>query len=261
MNACEGLLKQRVSRRELMIGGQILVSRTPAVVEIYQEAGFDFLLIDREHTALSTETISDLVCVARCLNLPCMVRVAEDCYHELNRTLDQAPDGIFVPRITSPHQVEKIIGMVKYKPQGNRGLCGSSAPVSKYRGWDSLEKQITTLNSNTVIGIQIETMEALNHLDEILSVKGVDIALVGNDDLSLSMGIPGKVNKPAYIQTVEGVIRACQDHDILPGIAVGDPDTAVFWIKKGMKFIWYSSDIFLLYRASVQDLQAIKYHL
>jgi 2-keto-3-deoxy-L-rhamnonate aldolase RhmA len=261
MNVCEGLLKKRIRNRELLIGGQILVSRTPAVVEAYQEAGFDFLLIDREHTALGMETISDLVCVARNVHLPCMVRAAEDCYHELNRTLDQGPDGIFVPRITGRPQVENILRTVKYNPQGRRGLCGSSAPISKYRGWGSLNEQIAAVNANTVVGIQIETAEALDALDDILSVAGVDVALVGNDDLTLGLGIPGDTENAEYVGHVDRVIEACRRYNVLPGIAVGDPETAVFWIKKGMKFLWYSTDIFLLYRAAMRELRDIRSRL
>ncbi len=250
-----------VDRGDVIISGGIMDSRSTAVVEVYQAAGYDMVMIDREHTSLSEETISDHVRVARCLDFPCMVRVAEDCYHELNRALDQAPDGIYVPRIKSREQVERLVSTVRYKPLGIRGLAGSSCPVGKYRGWNSVEEQIATVNANTVIGIQIETAEALADLDGILSVDGVDVAVVGNDDLSMNMGIPGDILNPEYIAAVERMIDACNRHGVMPGIAVGDPERAAFWIKKGMKMIWYACDIYLLLAASTRDLAEIHHRL
>ena len=173
MNVCEGLLRKRVDNRDILIFSAITESRSTSPIEVFQDVGYDGVLLDREHTALNTETISDQIRVARSLHFPCMVRVCEENYHELNRTLDQAADGLFIPRIRSREQVEKIIQTVKYAPEGIRGLGGYTCPVSKYRGWGNVVDQITTVNKNLVIGIQIETAEALADLDGILSVKGV----------------------------------------------------------------------------------------
>ncbi|OFX15782.1 MAG: hypothetical protein A2Z18_10575 [Armatimonadetes bacterium RBG_16_58_9] len=261
MRVCEGRLKDRVERGDVLIAGCVADSRSASVVEIYHDTGFDFLLIDREHTCLTDETITNHIMVARCLGFPSMVRVVEDNYCELNRTLDHGADGVFVPRVRTAEQVENIVSTVKYRPEGIRGLVGGGVPISKYKGWDSLTEQIDTVNRNTVVGIQIETAEALANLDEILSVKGVHIAVVGNDDLSIGMGIPGQTKTPEYIGQVERIIAACRKHGVLPGIACGDPDTAVSWIEKGMKCIWYSSDVNLFYQAASQGVQAIREHL
>jgi 2-keto-3-deoxy-L-rhamnonate aldolase RhmA len=250
-----------VKAGEILIGGQILDSRSSAVVEVYHDAGFDFVLVDREHTALNDETIADHVRVARCLGFPCLVRVVEDCYHEMNRVLDQGCDGIFVPRITTREQVERVVHTVSYRPKGIRGFCGSSSPIGKYAGWQSIPEQMEAVTANTVVGIQIETREALEHVDDVLSVGGVDIAVVGNDDLTVSLGIPGQAREPEYVAIVEWVVSACKQHCVMPGIAVGDPETAVFWIRKGMKFIWYSTDVYLLHAACTRELGEIRKRL
>ena len=261
MRVCSGNLRQRVDNRDLLVFAGIQESRSSSVVEVYQDAGYDALLVDREHTALNDETISDHIRVARALDFPVMVRVAEDCYHELNRTLDQGPDGIYVPRIRSREQVEEIVRKVKYSPVGIRGLAGSTCPAGKYYGWGSVTEQIETVNRNLVVGIQIETAEALADLDGVLSVPGVDIAVVGNDDLSMGMGIPGQLDHPDYIAAVDRVIAACERHGVLPGIAGGDPDFAAFWISRGMRVVWYTSDIYLLWAAAVRQLGALKERL
>ena len=261
MRVCEATLRKRVENQDLLIFGGITDSRSTAVVEVYKEAGYDVLLIDREHSALSDETIAAHVTLARALEFPCMVKVAEDCYHELNRTLDQAPDGVFVPRIRSREQVEAMVRTVKYPPLGRRGLAGATCPVSKYVGWVSLAEQVEAVNRNLVVGIQIDTVEALSDLDGILSVPGVDIAVVDNDDLSAGMGIPGQLTHLDYLQAVRRVIEVCQRHDVLPGIAVSQPDMAARWIEQGMRAIWYAADVCLIYDGAVRSLRALKEHL
>jgi 2-keto-3-deoxy-L-rhamnonate aldolase RhmA len=261
MRVCSPTLRERVNRRDLLVFACIHESRSPAVVELYQDAGYDAIMIDREHVTLDRETVREHIRVARILDMPIMVRVAEDCYHELNRLLDQAPDGVFIPRIRSREQVEAIMQMVKYAPLGKRGLAGSTCPVGKYYGWSSVTEQIETVNRNLVVGIQIETAEALADLDGILSVPGVDMAVVGNDDLSMSMGIPGQWDHPDYVAAVERIIAACERHNVLPGIAGGDPDFAAGWTKKGMKVLWYVSDIYLIWDGAVRQLSALKSRL
>src|SRR5664279_5265739 len=114
MRGCTNQLRRRVDARELLVFGCVMDSRSGAVIEMYQEAGFDAVMIDREHTALNSETILEHIRMARALDFPCMVRVADPSYHELNRTLDQAPDGVYVPRIRSRADVEHVMDTVKY---------------------------------------------------------------------------------------------------------------------------------------------------
>jgi len=252
-----GKLKNRIMARDYLIGGCVADSRSGAVIEAYQEAGFDFVLIDREHTALNSETILEHIRMARALGLSCLVRVADDSYAELTRTLDQMPDGIFVPRIRTRSQVEKIIEMVKYPPIGKRGVGASTCPAGKYIGWDSVAEMTETLNRTTVIGIQIETKEALDNLDDILSVPGIDVAVVGNDDLSTGMGIPGQFTSDTYRNAVKSIIKCCNKHGVMPGIAAGDPELVKYWAGHGMKMFWSAADICLLWSGAAQNCAAV----
>jgi 2-dehydro-3-deoxyglucarate aldolase/4-hydroxy-2-oxoheptanedioate aldolase len=233
-------------------------SRSGAAVEAFHEAGYDYLLIDREHTALNSETILEHIRLCRALDFPCVVRVAQDSYAELNRTLDQLPDGIFVPRICTRQQVERVLETVKYAPHGKRGVGGSTCPAGRYMGWPSLTDQLRTVNENTMVGIQIETAEALEDLDGILSVPGVDAAVVGNDDLSVGMGIPGQWDSREYRNAVEEVIAACQRHGVMPGIAGGDPQFVKHWAERGMRMFWIAADICLLWEAAARQCRAVR---
>jgi 4-hydroxy-2-oxoheptanedioate aldolase len=251
-------LRQRVARRDFIIFGCITDGRSGAVVEMYHDTGFDALMLDREHTALNSETILEHIRLSRALGMPCMVRVADHSYHEINRTLDQAPDGIYVPRIRSRQEVLDLMRTLRYPPHGVRGLGASTCPAGKYIGWNTPREMVDTISANLVVGIQIETAEALADLDGILSVPGIDIAVVGNDDLSLGMGILGELDNPRYIQAVEKMIAACLRHGVLPGIACGDPQLMRFWADKGMRVFWSANDIAMMWAAARSLMQSIK---
>jgi len=258
MKGGTGKLRQRVKRGDFLLSACIMDCRSGAVVEAYHEAGFDYIMVDREHTALNSETILELIRMCRALEVPCVIRVAEPSYAELNRTLDQLPDGIFIPRVRNRAEVERIIEMVKYPPWGKRGLGASTCPAGRYMGWSSPAEMVQTINETTMIGIQIETAEALENLDEILAVPGIDAAVVGNDDLSLGMGIPGQFESPTYRCAVEKVIAACRRRGIMPGIAAGDPQTVRYWAQRGMKMFWTAADICLLWQAAKNKQQEIR---
>lgn len=255
MRVSEGLLRRRVDSKDRLLFACVIDSRTSSVIEVYQEVGFDAIMIDREHSSFNSETVCDHVRVARALGLPVMVRVAEDCYHELNRTLDQAPDGIFVPRIKSRGQVEAIMQTVRYRPLGCRGLAGSTCPIGRYAGWPGgVTEQIEAVNRNLVVGIQIETAEAMADLEGIVSVPGLDMAVVGPDDLMMNLGRPGELQSAEFEEAMEQVIDTCNRHGVLPGLATGDPQTVARWIKRGVKVVWYVADIALVWLAATKAL-------
>jgi 2-keto-3-deoxy-L-rhamnonate aldolase RhmA len=166
-----------------------------------------------------------------------------------------------VPRVRSKTQVEEIIHTVMYPPDGVRGLAGYGCPVGKYSGWGSRQEQLETVNQNLVVGIQIETKEAIDDLDGILSVERVDMAIVGNDDLSTSLGMPGEADSPAYHSVVREVIRACERHGVLPGIPCGDAKIARYWIEQGMRMIWYGSDVAFLWSGANRRITELRHAL
>jgi 2-keto-3-deoxy-L-rhamnonate aldolase RhmA len=258
MRGCTGLLKERVKNGDMLLVGCIMDCRSGSAVEMYHECGYDVVMIDREHTALNSETILEHIRLCRALGIPSMVRVADHSYHEFNRFLDQAPDGIMVPRIRTRADAELVVNTVKYPPLGQRGLGGSTCPTGKYLGWPKVTDQVEYVNEQLVVGIQIETVEALDDVDNILSVPGIDMAIVGNDDLSIGMGIPGQLDHPRYLQAVETIIAACQKHHVLPGIAGGDPTWVRYWRDKGMRVFWCAADVVSMWQATRSGIDAIR---
>ncbi len=261
MATCSGLLKKRIQNKDVLLSGCVFDSRSGSVIEMYHSIGFDMVMIDREHSAFNNETVLEHIRLARALDFPCMVRVAEPSYAELNRTMDQAPDGIFVPRIRTRKDVEDFLRLINYPPHGIKGYAGSACPAGKYLGWEKPMDQFGYFKNDFVVGIQIETADALSNLDDILSVPGVDVALVGNDDLSLGMGIPTQFDKPEYIETVKGIIASCNKHGVLPGIACGDPVKIKYWKDQGMRLFWAAFDVVSIWQHTKQSFDEIQHGL
>lgn len=261
MAICTGQLKKRIENKEVLLSGCVFDSRSGSVIEMYYEIGFDMVLIDREHSGLNNETVLEHIRLARALGFPCMVRVADASYSELNRTMDQAPDGIFVPRIRSRKDVEDFLKLIKFPPNGIKGYAGSACPAGKYLGWDNPLEQFDYFNKDFVVGIQIETAESIVNLDDILSVPGIDVALVGNDDLTLGMGIPTQFDNPVYIETVKKVIATCNKYGVLPGIACGDPVKIRYWKEQGMRLFWAAFDVISIWQHTKQSFNKIQKEL
>jgi len=256
-----GKLKARIKQKKPVFFGCVMESRTGATVEGYHEAGLDALMIDREHSSLDRTAVAELIRTARLLDFPCMVRASHNTYAEICPLLDQLPDGIFIPRIRTRADVEELMAIVKYPPLGQRGCGASTCPAGRYVGWKGgAAEMIETVGRDTVVGIQIETREALEQVDDILSVPGIDVVIVGNDDLSVGMGIPGEFDNPRYLDAVRRIIAACERHGVAPGIAGGAPDWVRFWLREGMRCFWVCDDNGLVWngaRRVAESLHAI----
>lgn len=250
MRGCTDLLRRRVDAGDPLIFGCVQDARSGAAVEAYHAAGFDVLLIDREHTSLGLETVAEHIRLARALGMPAMVRAADHSYPEIARVLDQGADGVFVPRVRNRAEVEDIVAASRYPPLGRRGLGASTCPASRYLGWSTPQEQVDYGNRDVVVGIQVETGEALEDIEDIVSVPGIDMAVVGNDDLSLGMGILGQLDSPQYLEAVERVIAACRRHGVMPGIAGADPVFVRYWAGRGMRAFWAASDVMFVWEGA-----------
>jgi 2-dehydro-3-deoxyglucarate aldolase/4-hydroxy-2-oxoheptanedioate aldolase len=257
MNGCTDKFINRIRNNDILIFGCVMDSRSGAIIEAYKETGYDVVFIDCEHTALNTETILEHIRIARALDFPCMVRTADHSYAQINRLMDQAPDGIFIPRIRTRKEVEEIYQMVKYPPLGIRGLGASTCPVAKYMGWNSVQEQIDYVNKKQVFGIQIETADALKNIEDILSMPGIDIAVIGPDDLCISMGIAGKRDHTDYQKALDRVVAVCNKYNVMPGISCGDPAEVLTLIKRGFRAFWYAADICLLWQKAKEQISAL----
>jgi hypothetical protein len=145
-----------------------------------------------------------------------------------------------IPRITEASQVAEVVQMMKYPPIGRRGSVMARAHTNFRPG--NVEQAMEQMNKETMLVVQIETAEALASREEIIGVPGVDAALIGPNDLSIAMGIPGKLEDPAFVSAVQSVIATCVGAGVVPALHINELEKAAFWASKGMRMVSVSSE-------------------
>ena len=234
------IVKKKLLSGEMVFGTMLHNVTTPAMAQIIKEIGFDFFMIDAEHGPYTINDIAGLVRVGRILDMCPMVRIASPEYHLISQPLDQGAMGLMLPRVATRADVEKFVDSMKYPPVGSRG-CSTGAPHGEYQSCPMAEF-VEINNEDTLAIAQIERVEAVENIDQILSVPGVDAAVIGPTDLSVSLGIPGQTDHPKIVKAIEHVIEAANRHNVVPGVHMGRVESLQAWMAKGMRLIMYGSD-------------------
>ena len=201
----KNLLKEKLHKGNPVTSILIQEPSTQAL-EILGILGFDWVLIDCEHSSMSIEAAARLILVAEARGMVPFVRISE---HELQtalRYLAVGAMGIVVPGISSPEDVEKAVAVVKYPPEGKRGLAPTR--VADFGLVQPLPEYVKMANQETMIFGLVESREGVNRIDEILGTKGLDGVLVGVHDLSNSYGVSGQINHPLVEEAIEKVLQA-----------------------------------------------------
>jgi len=248
-------LKQKLKNNELTIGSWIMMG-TPMSVEVMALAGFEWLVVDVEHTAIGLETLQTLIATIQANNIKALVRVSKNEEVIIKRVLDMGADGIIVPMVSSKEDALQAVAYAKYPPQGKRGVGLYRA--SRYgTGFEAYKKWV---NEELVIIAQIEHIDAVNNIDEIITVEGIDGTIIGPYDLSGSMGYPGEFEREDVKDAVERVLERCKAHNVPSGFHVVDtePQKLNEKIKAGCTFLAYGIDYFFMRDAAINGMNKIR---
>ncbi|MFQ5864014.1 MAG: HpcH/HpaI aldolase/citrate lyase family protein [bacterium] len=243
--------------KDLLIGGWINTC-SPVVAEIMSASGFDFLVVDAEHSAIDVPQAQSIFQAIKAGNPSCMpmVRLAGNTYAETKRYLDAGAMGVIAPLINSKTEAKELVRSVKYPPLGDR-----SVGYGRSHGYGfSFDEYMHAANEKTFVCIQIEHIRAVENLDEILSVEGINAALVGPYDLTASMGITAQFENRDYISARDHILKKCKEYGVIAGIHVVQPNPAEACerIKQGFKMIGYSLDITMIGTVCRLGLNSIK---
>ena len=236
-------------------GTMIVEFRQSSLMQMLANAGFDFAIIDNEHGPFTIESIAELSRAGRSCGVTPIVRIPELTYTHITQALDAGAQGIMIPRVTEPSQVAEAVQMMKYPPIGRRGSVMARAHTA-FRG-GPVEPAMEQMNKETMLVVQIETAEALASREEIIGVPGVDAALIGPNDLSIAMGIAGKLEDPSFVSAVESVIATCVSAGVVPAIHLNELDKAAFWASKGMRMVSVSSEAGHLVKSGREAVTAV----
>ena len=247
---------KRLQEGHPVFGCAIQQYRSAEIPRSFAAAGFDYVFIDAEHGGFGLETIQNMINSAVQSGITPIVRVADLQYSLVARCLDLGAQGIILPRVESPELLVHAISWTRFPPLGKRGF-GIMAPQLDYET-PSVDKIIKQLNQNTMVVVQFETRLAMERMDDLLSVEGVDVAMVGPTDLTISLGVPGEFNHPQLVETITRFIGACQTHRVIPGIHCRDVAQARKWLERGMRFVGAGGEHGLLLQKASEAVRELK---
>lgn len=231
-------LKERIQSGEGVHGCWINLGSLVSA-EIIGQAGFDWVLIDLEHGAGNDVIMYNQLQVLAGTPATSIVRIDDRTRPNVQRILDAGASGIMFPQIQMPEEADLAVRMMYYPPRGIRGMAnmvratGFGQHANAYK--NSLEKNIVGV-------IQIETINSINHIDDIAAIEGVDVLFVGPNDLSLALGIFGQWDHPLFQEAIKEVSRAAQKYHKAAGVLLQDIKEYEMYFQLGYRFLACGGD-------------------
>ena len=243
-------LKEKLRSGKTALGTWVTIGH-PDVPDILEAMGFEWLVFDAEHSPIGPESISRMIQAVDGAKVCPLVRVGAVDQYLIKSAMDMGAHGVVCPLVNTAATAEDAVRFVKYPPVGIRGC----APRKAADYGITMADYIRTANSRTVVVAQIETAEALENLDAILSVSGVDVAFVGPTDLTMSLGLLDDRSNPKVLDAMKLVVRACELHGRVPGIMAATEEEVKRDMALGFRFVSLATDVRFLIRGakSFQD--------
>ena len=248
-------LKQKLQNRELTIGSWITLGH-PSIAEIMAKAGYDWLTVDMEHSAITMHQAQQLIQVIELCGCVPLVRVGDNDPNLIKRVMDAGAHGVIVPMVNTREDAEQAVASVKYPPHGFRGVGlaraqGYGSSFEEYKQWNDDE---------SIVIVQIEHIKAVGNLEEILAVDGVDGFIIGPYDLSGSLGVPGEFDHSDVVAALEKVKKITKRKNALSGFHVIPPSVEDLQekIAEGYLFVAHSLDILFLGEGCRNSIEKIK---
>ncbi|GAA5232290.1 aldolase [Verticiella sediminum] len=254
----ENSARSRLQRGELVLCMGLRQARTVDIAPMVQACGFDALYLDMEHSPISLETVAAICTAAVGFGITPLVRVPGHDSEHLSRALDGGALGIIVPHVDTVEQAHAIVHAGKYPPIGHRSVMGSG-PTLGYRSLGLAEIN-ATLNRETLLIAMLETPAGIANADAIAAVPGIDMLLIGANDLCTEMGIPGQLRHPNLFSAFETVADACRTHGKVLGVGGvrGDAELQGRLLGLGARFLIAGSDVTYLMQAARKDADALR---
>ncbi|MCC6152939.1 MAG: 2,4-dihydroxyhept-2-ene-1,7-dioic acid aldolase [Candidatus Hydrogenedentes bacterium] len=251
-------LREKLAGGNTALGGWIQIPH-PAVGRLLASSGLDWVAIDAEHGVVDLETSAQIIAAIAGEGATPIVRLPGNDYAVTKRYLDAGAEGVIAPLVCSRADAENLVRSAKYPPEGERGVGYCAANLY---GFD-FDAYIARANRDILCCVQIEHIKAIENLDAIVSVAGVDAAFIGPYDLSASMGITGQFDHPRFVEALEHFKARCVANGVALGMHVvkPDPGEVLRRVGEGYRMIAYSLDVTLLGTAARDGVRAVRSQL
>ena len=233
-------LLEKIAKNE-RIYGTLITSTAPSWLARVKTIGLDFVFIDTEHTPMDRVMLSFFCNAYKALEIAPLTRIPTPSPFDACMALDAGTNGILAPYIETAEQVRQLVGAVKYRPLKGRRLQDVLSGKVKLSSRE--EDFFKRFNEGNFLFVNIESVEAINNLDEILRVEGLDGIIIGPHDLSINLGVPEQYESREFKDAVMSVIGKAREHGVMVGnhFSFGiEPELE--WAKNGMNIILHSAD-------------------
>lgn len=251
-------LKQALRNGRTLIGTW-LNAPSPSQVEMIGHAGFDFVVLDTEHSSYDLDAAENLVRAADAAGMPAVIRVHDAAPVPIGKALDFGALGVMVPHVSTAEEARRVVSHAHYAPRGVRG--GAPTVRATRYGTVPWPQHLARAASTTLVIVQIEGREGIEHLAQILAVDGVDVVFIGPFDLSASLGVSGELEHPLLLERVGAIVQQARDRGIAVGIWMPQPEQLGAWIARGVQLVTLANSDMIFgegCRAFVERLRALR---
>jgi len=242
---------ERLKSGQLSLGIGLRQARSVDIGKIMKTCGYDWLFIDMEHGSMSVDSAAQISIAASDAGITPIVRVPGFQHFHATRVLDAGAQGVVFPHVDTAGIAQELARYCRYPPVGQRSVVGA-IPQIDFQSLPMAE-MTQSVNESTLVAVMIESPKAVNNVDEIAKVDGIDVILVGTNDLCMEMGIPGEIDNPLIVDAIRTIISACNASGKYAGLGgVYTPDLQEEYISMGMRFILSAQDLAIMMQGATE---------
>ncbi|MEM9682901.1 MAG: aldolase/citrate lyase family protein [Pseudomonadota bacterium] len=257
MDGTRNAVLDKLRAGEVVLGLSVRMVRSGEIAKIAKACGHDWLFIDMEHAPLTLEKAVEISVAAIDTGITPIVRVpGHEAFH-ISRVLDGGAMGIVVPHVNTAEEARRAVDACRFAPLGHRSAMGGYVQL----GFDSvpIREAAAFMNDNTLLSVMIETPEAVENVEEIAAVDGIDVIYIGSNDLLMEMGLPGQFEHEALHAAAQRIIDASLANGKFPGIGgIRGAEMAEKFVRMGSRFLTTHSDLAFMMEAATARAQLLR---
>jgi 2-dehydro-3-deoxyglucarate aldolase/4-hydroxy-2-oxoheptanedioate aldolase len=250
-------LKQALQSGGGAMGIMITMVAQPDIVRVLSLAGYDFAMVDCEHGSFTTREVANLIGIAMGIDFPVLVRIPEMRREHALKYMEMGAAGLMLPQTEDADQARALVDCIKYAPEGHRGVS-LARPHTRYQPVSDGRAYMQGANARSIVLCQIESRLGVQRAAEIAAVPGVDVLLIGPNDMSQDYGLLNQYDHPEVQGAFSAVIAAAKASGKAAGAHFTSPAQLVRWMPRGMRFNMCGTDVSLLRTGAKADWAALR---